>query len=330
MREMRKHGCERLPSERDLCRKYGVCRPTVQKALGYFLEKNLIVRRPGKGTFVRARALGRRPAVTEVQLVIRRDWEDWQGDPYFGQVVSGIHGALGRRPFRISIEKYSEDLLLRLQQAPHTASLWLSPERAEMKALTALADGDATVVALNRRVEHPGVYWAASDHEGAGEKVGAHLISLGHTRVLYLWPAHERSLFLPRDTGLRRMLARPGVEYRSAVLKQATEGLGHILSSAFAAAPGPLALLIHNGALLPALTACLEKLGKPIPEEVSLVSFGSDGETERLAVTSIRQRAEELGRRSVELATGKTPGETGMLLPCTLVEGRSVKRIETN
>ena len=40
----------RFPSERRLCSLYGVSRPTVQKALDYFLENNLIVRRPGKGS----------------------------------------------------------------------------------------------------------------------------------------------------------------------------------------------------------------------------------------------------------------------------------------
>ena len=44
----RETGEAQLPPERELCRRYGVCRPTVHKALSYLVENDLVVRRPGK------------------------------------------------------------------------------------------------------------------------------------------------------------------------------------------------------------------------------------------------------------------------------------------
>ena len=41
MHEAEKNPEYRFPSERELCRLYGVSRPTVQKALSYFVENDL-------------------------------------------------------------------------------------------------------------------------------------------------------------------------------------------------------------------------------------------------------------------------------------------------
>jgi GntR family transcriptional regulator len=46
-----RHG-DRLPSERQLCAEYGVSRITVREAIGQLVSEGLLVRAPGKGTFV--------------------------------------------------------------------------------------------------------------------------------------------------------------------------------------------------------------------------------------------------------------------------------------
>ena len=69
-----KTGEARLPSEREICKKYGVCRPTVHKALSYLVETGLVVRRPGKGSFFLPPEAGSGRNVAGVKLVIRKDW----------------------------------------------------------------------------------------------------------------------------------------------------------------------------------------------------------------------------------------------------------------
>ena len=45
-----------LPSEAELCQQYGVSRITIRAAIGQLVERGLLVRRPGVGTFVTGRS----------------------------------------------------------------------------------------------------------------------------------------------------------------------------------------------------------------------------------------------------------------------------------
>lgn len=52
-----------LPTEAELCERFGVSRMTVRQAIAELVAAELVVRRRGRGTFVAARPLHRRPGV---------------------------------------------------------------------------------------------------------------------------------------------------------------------------------------------------------------------------------------------------------------------------
>ena len=45
----------KLPSESELCRDYGVQRDTARRALNLLVQEGLIVKHPGRGSFVKSR-----------------------------------------------------------------------------------------------------------------------------------------------------------------------------------------------------------------------------------------------------------------------------------
>ena len=329
LRELRTRKSSRLPSEREICQKYGVCRPTVHKALSYFIEKNMIVRRPGKGTFFRDNVLHDEPATTGVKIIIRHDWQNWEGDSYFGQAVQGVFGALSHLPFQVGIEKYSEKLKYELLQDGNTAGIWLSPEAEETAAIRELADADRTAVAINRVVGHPGVYWVSSDHEAEGEQAVRHLREMGQRRLTYLCSEADRQIFLSRDLGIRRGLVGSDMVYEPVIFSGSDwqESFERIFTAAVTQTAGHQTILIHNGAILPQAVAILKKYHKRFPDDLSLISFGDNAEAEKSGVTGIRQQVEKLGRLAAEIVAGNHRHTPGKLLPCVLIQRNSVRKI---
>ncbi len=70
---------QRLPTEYELCRGLGVSRTTVRRALGRLSERGLLVRHPGRGTFVAAPPpdVGDAPTVTEVVVTVPNERRCW-------------------------------------------------------------------------------------------------------------------------------------------------------------------------------------------------------------------------------------------------------------
>lgn len=325
MRNLREKQVARLPSEREICRQYGVCRPTVHKALSYFLEKNMIVRRPGKGTFFREEALRDTPATTQVKLVIRHDWRNTRGDYYFGMVTQGLVGGLNAM-FDVSIEKYSERLKFDLLQAPHIASVWLSPEQEELNAIAELADVGHFTVVINRPVNHPGVYWVSSDHESEGRLALSYALKKGYSNITYFYPETGKNIFEARDRGIKENL--PAKVTYDAVAFDFTHWrdlLTECLSDETKNDRENGIWFLNSGTLLPELIIMLDKYKKTINADIPILVFGDSLDAEKLGVTVVRQQVELLGRLAATIIAEPDSRQPSQSLSCEIVNRDFVK-----
>jgi DNA-binding LacI/PurR family transcriptional regulator len=317
----------KLPSERELCDRYGVCRPTVQKALDYFLERNLIVRRPGKGSFLkRAPAAGGATVVKSVKLLVRHDWRSWEDDTYFGLAVQGVFDAVSGHAISVGIEKFDDAQLYRLLREEDAASIWLSPEEREIGAMKTIADANRVVVSLNRTVEHPGIRYASSDHEGDGSLAASLLLKEGRRRLLYLRADSDSLISDARRRGIEKELKDSGsCEMSTFSGKDWLDSFKPLLDGILSRPVRPDGFIINNASLLQAAIEVLASRGMKHPGAFGMVSFGERPSLGTLGVPIICQQVVRLGKLAGELALGDAAGDGRILLPSRIISGHADK-----
>lgn len=102
----------RLPSEKELAEQYGVSRITSKKALEMLADRNLITRRPGKGSYVleNAGAEGEKSGVNPLQSAIEGRGKligvvlDGFGAAYGSDIVNGIERECRKRNFHMILK----------------------------------------------------------------------------------------------------------------------------------------------------------------------------------------------------------------------------------
>jgi DNA-binding LacI/PurR family transcriptional regulator len=95
--------------------------------------------------------------------------------------------------------------------------------------------------------------------------------------------------------------------------------------------PGLTGLVVHNEAALSPLLDALHRLGRRVPDDVSIVAVCPDDVAERARppLTSVLIPAEEIGRRAVELLMAKLNGDqsdqTSLLAPRLTERGSTAR-----
>jgi multiple sugar transport system substrate-binding protein len=92
---------DRLPTEIELCAQLGVSRTPVRRALGELTDRGLLVRYPGRGTFVTEAAAGSRErGAIELSVVLAGDRWCWP----LQQAIASWNGEHPERPVRLRYE----------------------------------------------------------------------------------------------------------------------------------------------------------------------------------------------------------------------------------
>ncbi|WP_238650410.1 GntR family transcriptional regulator [Paenibacillus piscarius] len=345
---------ERVPSEKELCSEFGVSRITSKKALKMLADENLIVRQPGRGSFVAdANSLIMKPF--ELPQTVRTTGKKriiglvitHFSDMYGTELIYGMEEAsrendaflIVRRSFGIpELEEQAIQQLLGLG----VDGLIIFPAQGEYFSaeILKLVIQKFPFVMIDRYLKGIPASSVSTDNIQAAKEATHYLFGLGHRHIGFLAPppanttaieeridgileAHmEHNLLVNRELWMETITSTmPNVFDPEARIGDVDKLARHLLKypqiTALFAAEYNIALLVEEAA---------GKLGLRIPEDLSLICFDSPDPHEGCRITHMRQNQFSIGKQAYENVfnmQGNEQSISRILLPAELIKGQS-------
>lgn len=353
---------ERIPSEKELADAYNVSRITSKKALEMLAGKQLIVRKPGRGSFVADPAAdfnesnvrsdvrpktqtAVKPDITTIGLVIT----DF-GNSYGTSLIYGMEKASRDHDCFLVLRRSlgipaNEELAIQKMMNLGVGGLIVFPAQGEYfnAEILKLVIQKFPLVLVDRHLKGVAAASISTDNVAAAVRATEYLFSLGHTHISFLSPppvdttavedriegfiqAHaEHGIIVDKELWVNDLVSTLPDSFKddNNVERDMERLIDHLKRN-----PSITSLFAveYNIALL-AKTA-VERLGLQIPRDISIVCF--DSPPTHLgggySFTHMRQNEEEMGRIAVENILSIKSGQSvpnKIKLEATLIIGES-------
>ncbi|MDR1825097.1 MAG: LacI family transcriptional regulator [Bifidobacteriaceae bacterium] len=280
-----------------------------------------------------ARSLRRRTA--QVVGLVMQDIET----PHFMSVCRGAEDALREHSYSATFCNTDDKLdreraYLEVLVDQSVAGIIMTPASATESDLGWLHDRGLPVVTLEMELSGA-VDSVYSDNQAGACAAVRHLLEAGAARPACVTGGRDVPSAQDRLAGYQQALRRAGLplepdlwaftDYREEQGEAAVRAL-------FALPQPPDALFLANSRLLVGALRALRALGRQVPDDVTLASFDETPLMELLTppVTTVRQRAYEIGQRAAQLLLERIGGYAGparhiTLMPELIIRSSSIR-----
>jgi GntR family transcriptional regulator of arabinose operon len=333
---------DKLPSEAELCRQFGVSRNSVRQAIGHLVSEGWLESRQGVGTFC---LLKTRELTRDIGLICF-----YSGSYIFPRISRGCDRIAHRQGFHILLNQseYDRDkekeILLRLKKRGVDGVIiepfFSGTGASNASLLGELESAGIPVVLIDNYFPDLNFTRVALDDFAGGRMAAAYLYDRGHRRIGVL---SDRSYYpkTVRREGALSLLAERGaavvperlLEYEGPVSS------GHafaVLDAYFSQARDlPTAFICTSDEESIELYRVAEKRDLRIPEDISVVSFDNSSlaELPGIALTSVEHPGQYMGELAAtilleRIVNPEVDCRTTSLIQPRLVERGSVAEIE--
>lgn len=186
------------------------------------------------------------------------------------------------------------------------------------------------VLAFEDRVDESADWiLVGADDRGGAQEATAHLLSLGHETVVHLAGPRGWRTTETREEGWRAALLEAGRELPAVISGDWSAASGYRAGRLLTQRPGVTAVFAANDDMAIGLIHALERAGRRVPEDVSVVGMDDSEVSAYLHVplTTVRQDFADIAlqgvRRLVDLIEGRPLDARRISIPVHLVERES-------
>lgn len=323
---------DRLPTEAEIAAELGVSRVTVRQALGAAVNAGLVVRMPGKGTYV-AETGTAAPSQAFIGYVAPH-----LSSSFNVQTLLGVESALRSEGFQLifcnsEADRDEEDRLVSRLENEGMLGYVVQPVHAERddRALARLVERGQPVVMIDR--ELPGVQADAvtSDHFEGGYAVVRHLIDQGYTDIVYL-ARHPLSMtsIAERHRAYQAAMTEAGLTPKPALMVGGPTEIGYLewrnaltlpespelnaIAQFLRSPERPQAIVAMNDLYALLTLTAAEQVGLGVPDDLAVVGFDDLDFAAVLnpSLTTVAQQPYQLGIEAARLLVARIRGEVGV------------------
>ena len=305
----------RMPGLRELARKHQVHLKTMAKAVNILVEKGLLYREKGIGTFINEQIVKNK--LLTIWLLSEK-WEEELGS-LRSELIRGLREGLKERgrevEFRMvemeSVKKgvWEESFREGIFQGVITTGITLK-YKEDIKRM--IEEGIPCISLLFRE---EGVNYVDADNIGGAYKAVKYLLSLGHRNITFITGNLEAPNMRDNLLGYRKALEEGRAKYRKEWVKETKsldpQEISEITKELIKKSPQITAFFTTGDLIAVEVVRTLKEMGLKVPEDFSVVGFDDLplGRYSHPPLTTVYQPFYEIGklaaRRFLELVEGK-------------------------
>ena len=340
-------------SEHEIAAHYRISRRSARTAIDHLIDKGLVVRRAGIGTFVAALKPGTQSRCAKYSAsVILPDISD----VFLMTVCEGIQQAahefnchLAFKSSHGDIDFENRNILFSLQRQDDGVIIFPNYGRGNLESLLKLKEAGIPFVLLDRRFPDLETNYVGVDNVTGGYLACEHLIRTGCRRIVHLYGT-SGSANDERLAGYRRALSDYGIPGSEKSIRRFSDlGPSHTHGSVrfepdmesgyrnmqyfLSLEEQPDGVFAGNDYQALGALRAIREAGLKIPDQISVVGFDELKINPYLEqpLTTIRQPQAELGYQALKMLIGeisgqsKSVGSSVIRLPVQLVQGKTTR-----